>query len=289
MAKKKAYPKLPRVHIACFDDGHIVPGMMSWLVNRLGWSMGNYLDPDPTTINYYAPYTMFARYGSSVGKSMAWFTHMETSNPAKMNIWQQAKQSIDLPLLTAPVYQSDLPRYAMITPGIDHDYFKPAKKKLPGRGIVGIVGVPQPRKGVELAQAIQGLDVVNEVVTVGGDWGYPIMKRISYSDMPEFYAGIDLLVCTSLEEGIPAPPFEALACGVPVVIPTAVGALDLLPDEFGIARYEKGNISHMLEQVHLHLDQTPNHDRSVLRDYVAPFTIDAWCESHAEAIRILNE
>lgn len=287
MAKKKASPKLPQVHIACFDDGHIVPRMMSWLVDGLGWSIGDYIHPDSDVINYYGPYTMFGRYGRSAGKSTGWFTHMETANPAKMNIWKQASQVVDLPLLTSDVYRNDVPKYFMLVPGVDQSHFVPVKAKLPGKGIVGIVGVPSQRKGLELAQAIQDFEVVSKAIFVGGNWtGYAESTYIPYEQMPDFYSQLDVLVCTSLEEGIPAPPFEALACGVPVVVPKNVGALNLLPSDTGIYHYDKNDINSMYEQIALAISQ--KHDRATLRDYVAPYTVQAWCESHAEAVRALN-
>ena len=42
-------------------------------------------------------------------------------------------------------------------------------------------------------------------------------KMIPHSEMPEFYASIDIYVCASLCEGTPNPVLEAMACGVPVI------------------------------------------------------------------------
>lgn len=42
-------------------------------------------------------------------------------------------------------------------------------------------------------------------------------QNYSYDTMQQFYDQIDLLVCTSLSEGGPLGPFEAIACGVPVI------------------------------------------------------------------------
>ena len=52
---------------------------------------------------------------------------------------------------------------------------------------------------------------------------------IAHEDMPEYYNGIDIYVCTSRTEGTPNTVLEAMACGVPV-ISTDVG---IVPEVFG--------------------------------------------------------
>jgi MoaA/NifB/PqqE/SkfB family radical SAM enzyme/GT2 family glycosyltransferase len=54
-------------------------------------------------------------------------------------------------------------------------------------------------------------------------------QHIWYEEMPEYYATIDVYVCTSQIEGTPNPVLEAMACGVPV-ISTDVG---IVPEVFG--------------------------------------------------------
>ena len=273
-----------KVHIACHDDGHIIPRMYGWLRDVLGWSMGPYVSRESGVINYYAPYTMFGAYGRIGGNSMAWFTHKESANAAKLSIWQNAKQHITMPLVTSPIYQQEL-NATLITPGIDQDHFKPRGKQ-PGKGVVGVVGTYQPRKGPDLAAALQSDKAVKNLQIVGDDWpGFDSLK-IPYADMPSFYCGLDLFVCTSTEEGIPAPPLEALACGVPVAIPTNVGMLDLLPDEPGIYRYEAGDEKGLKTAVKAAL--AGKYSRNTLRDYVAPYTILAWVESHQRIIEQIS-
>ncbi|WP_175483230.1 glycosyltransferase family 4 protein [Salinihabitans flavidus] len=57
----------------------------------------------------------------------------------------------------------------------------------------------------------------------------PRVGRIPFSDMPDFYRGLDIFVCTSAIEGTPNTVLEAMACGVPV-ISTDVG---IVPEIFG--------------------------------------------------------
>lgn len=43
------------------------------------------------------------------------------------------------------------------------------------------------------------------------------VSRVSFEDMPNYYAGVDVLVVASKNEGTPNPILEAMACGVPIV------------------------------------------------------------------------
>ena len=51
---------------------------------------------------------------------------------------------------------------------------------------------------------------------------------LPYEKMPDFYRGLDVLLCLSREEGGYLPILEALACGVPVFT-TRVGYAEVLP------------------------------------------------------------
>lgn len=55
------------------------------------------------------------------------------------------------------------------------------------------------------------------------------LAPLSQQQMVEWYNTIDVLVCTSISEGTPMPPLEAMACGRPVVT-TPVGDM---PDVLG--------------------------------------------------------
>lgn len=54
-------------------------------------------------------------------------------------------------------------------------------------------------------------------------------RYIPHTEMPDYYAKLDVLVCVSKIEGTPNPVLEAMACGVPV-ISTDVG---IVPQAFG--------------------------------------------------------
>lgn len=54
-------------------------------------------------------------------------------------------------------------------------------------------------------------------------------RCLSEEDMVKFYNSVDVFLCTSITEGAPLPPIEAMACGRPVVT-TAVGDMPRLVD-----------------------------------------------------------
>jgi hypothetical protein len=282
---------VPKVSISCFDDQNIVPRMMRWLEAHLGWQVIDGITQDPATITYYAPYTMIGRYGQATGKSMAWLTHYEVGNLPKMQLWDRAVQQVDLPLITAPLYGTQVgSAHCLLTPGIDQAHFKLSRKKRPGKGVIGLVGVPQPRKGTQLASLISQLPGVSQVVAVGGAWAeVPGSRRIPYEEMPDFYAQLDLMVCTSTIEGIPAPPLEALACGVPVVVPSGVGIMSQLPPGPAVHHFIPGEPDSLSQTILEALQASSGLARSAAREVVAEYTVEAWCSSHQVALEMLLE
>jgi len=82
---------------------------------------------------------------------------------------------------------------------------------------------------------------------------------------------------------VPMPPLEALACGVPIVIPQSVGMLDELPELPGIYRYKCGDYDDLRAACQLALSERGTHDREALRQVVAHHTPVNWCAAHVAA------
>ena len=80
----------------------------------------------------------------------------------------------------------------------------------------------------------------------------PQIKRIKFEDMPAFYRGLDVFVCTSAIEGTPNTVLEAMACGIPVVS-TDVGIVsDALGDfqkRFIVSRANIGEFSDRVAEI----------------------------------------
>lgn len=129
------------------------------------------------------------------------------------------------------------------------------------------VGTIEPRKNVAalvraFERAVLDAALPHHLYLVGGrGWGADAVQaalhqsRVRYrchvlgyvdsEDLPLYYAGADVFVYPSLEEGFGLPPAEAMACGTPVItsntssLPEVVGhaAITVDPnDENGLAR-----------------------------------------------------
>lgn len=271
------------VHIVCIDDGHIVPRMSRWLVDAHGWSMSE-RPADGADANYYLPYTAVT-YGLVDTLTVARFTHYETGNSGKTHLWRLAAERVDLRLYTADVYCDRLQAKGLtykLTPGIDQDKFviKDIEK---ARGSVGVAGIASPRKGAEMLEALP--DEADLTVAGRGVWNET--PATWQDDMTAWYNALDVYLCTSFVEGEPMPPLEALACGTKVVIPDGVGIMDELSEQPGIRHYEAGDKVDMRRALQMALEDEP--PRKTLRDAVANYTIDAWCDSHARALAKLLE
>lgn len=277
------------IHICCPDDRHIVPRMAHWLAEGNGWSISERPEPG-AALNYFMPYLAWAAGPRIDTRQAGWFTHHEPGT-AKGEIWLQTAHRFDLRCTAAPLYLDNLRSYGravLITAGVDQEHFSPRhSRKKSKRPVIGFSGVGQPRKGIELANGLQEAGLRAELTAAGRDWGDIPATWIDYRDMPAFYSGLSVYVCTAVIEGIPAPPLEALACGIKVVIPAGVGMLGELPEMEGVRHYTAGNYDSLLTALHLALaDEVAP---AALRDVVAPYTVQAWCDSTRAAVEELLE
>ena len=105
----------------------------------------------------------------------------------------------------------------------------------------------------------------------------------SWQDLPDFFKSLDVYVSTATIEGGPMTTLEALATGVPVVIPEGVGLHDELPRVDGIHRYRAGDADDLARAVDLALATCAAVDRAALRRAIEPHSVGAWCAGHAQA------
>ena len=266
------------VHIVCPDDKHIIPRMMGWLATENGWSISEHVDPSADAL-YFAPYLACNNRFPEGPLLTGWFTHYESRNHGKTNTWKKAAQHFDLRLFTAPVYGDMLRAQGpatQILPGADHKLFKlPRGRKK--RGQIGVAHVRSIRKGPHLVDA---LDIAHsdKLLVLDGRR----RSLIPYEEMPAFYGELGVYVCTSDEEGIPAPLLEAMLCGANVVAPIDVGIEPLLRGLPGVFSYAVGDSEAMLGAVDLALES--GEKPKSIRDAALPFSVELWAHSNRAAI-----
>jgi len=215
-----------------------------------------------------------------------WFTHHEPHQEWKAFWWELAEQNVDMRITAARMYLEELSGFgqaALCRPAIDPQFKrgKRVKNEKPKVGVSGFVH-PGGRKGEKLVARLAGSKLGRRIELVGSGRGWPCPTRLyDWGELPGWYNSLDLFLCTSSIEGIPMPPLEALACGVPVVIPWGVGLLDDLPETDGIYRYAHDDFDGMQKTIEQAL--AGKHDSSLLAASVAGYSASAWAEDHKQA------
>ena len=283
---------MSRIHIVCSDttSDQILARLASLLAEGNGWTLGP--EPDENAeVNVFFPYLEWRKTHWHQTLTAAWFTHKEDTVPAKAAIWDATAPEVDLRVTSAAMYEEMLAPYGPTEWAplpVDCDKFRIAdspRNTFPTIGVSGMV-YPGGRKGEHLvsrlAQEHSGWRIK------GAGQGWPVeTERYLWPHMQKFYQGLDVFLCTSEIEGGPVTVLEAMACGVPVVMPWHVGHLDELGDCDGIYRYEAGDYEEMCEQIAYALVAPCDPDQ--LREDVADRTADEWCEGWAWAVATLTK
>jgi len=282
-----------RVHIVCQNmaSDRIIPRMARLLRDRLGWTLsaapGKSYD-----VLYLSAYFEAQRIKPWPETPVAaYFTHREETPPGnnKAKVFDAVGQRVDLRIATCKLYGDYLEQYgptAQIAAPLERERFTLVKKPKHRVPVVGFSGYTyrNHRKGEDLAKWLIESELGPRVEWRASGRGWPVpTRRYAWSRMPAYYQGLDVLVCPSRVEGIPMPPLEALACGIPIVIPRGVGLLDELPDIRGIYRFEKGDRASLLKAVRKAVFPATKVDREALRAATAPYSTEAWVGDHERA------
>ena len=125
------------------------------------------------------------------------------------------------------IYEHTGRRSAVINPGIDLDIFRPLKSEKDDIKTVLCLGVNIIWKGN--ADVVKAMEIVYEKykkvkllivgrakIEVNSEIPHE-QRQASDEELAQLYSSCDVYVLGSWYEGCPAPPLEAMACGVPVV------------------------------------------------------------------------
>ena len=280
------------VHIVCSvpEEDRILPRMAKMLSDCTGWTLGAHARGN-CDLNLFLPYLDYTPCGT---KTAAYFTHYDSPYPGKVARWDRAAREVDLRIVTARRYGEMLApsgATAYCPPPLDRVRFSPGAPVRGNRTTVGFSGFVDggdSRKGQDLAAKLVAEFRALNWTAIGRGWPVPT-EKIADSALPGWYRTLNLFICTSRVEGVPYPPLEALACGVPVIIPQGVGMLDDLPTLRGIYRFQPGDYDSLRAALARALAEMGLPDRDDLRAATEPYTADAWAVAHEQAIEsILN-
>jgi len=251
------------------------------LVDELGWSHSKKPVPG-VDVTYYFPYLTLG-LGPDPGRTMAFFTHRDVGRPEKVEAWDHADARVDMRTVCSRLYWRQLgsPKI-IVTPDIQLEKF------VPGDGhrhaVVGTDGFTYPagRKGEALFGRLMRHPVMHNVDFEAAGRGWPCECRLwPWDRLHEFFQRLSVYVSTSTIEGTGHGPMQALACGVPTVIPMGVGVFDEL-EGMGIHRYEAGNLDQLVLAVEdAMMDSTPPED---IRECVTKYTHAAWLRTNEAAV-----
>ena len=303
-----------RVNVVCrnMDADRVIPRFSRYLAD-LGWTLtrkpvGGH---DVTYLSAYFETQVCKGWppkpGGPLGLVAAYFTHLEKmpKGNAKAQLFHAVAGQVQLRVATARMYAEMLEAYGptvQILPPVERQALtppansevRPSPKAGGGRRRVraGFSGYTygNGRKGEALAKGLVATKVGKKLQWKASGRGWPVPTRsYKWAEMPDFYRSLDILVCTASVEGVPMPPLEALSCGVSVVIPRGVGLLDELPDVMGITRYDRGDPVSLMGALVYAVAARGDVDPEALRAVTEPFSVEAWCEGHEEAIERLLE
>jgi len=286
-----------RVNVVCrnLNDDRVIPRFARYLRDANGWTLS--AAPQSGFDVYY----LSGYFEAQVCKPWpsapvaALFTHREEEPPgnAKAKLFDAVAKRVQLRVTMCRLYAGPLSQYGpTIQPPlpVERERFTIAEQRSGQRPVVGLAGYTyrNHRKGEDLARALLASKAAQGVEWRASGRGWPVTtKQYAWRDMPEFYQGLDILVSTSLVEGGPMPPLEALSCGVSVVVPRGVGLLDELPDALGIHRYERGDAADLARALREALTARGEVNRETLRAVTERYTVEAWCAAHEAAMESL--
>jgi len=293
---RQAKGRCVRVHIVApqWDEDKIIPRLAGHLVRAHGWSMSGAPD-NMADCNVFFPYLMWRRSRFLTTPTIGFFTHREENWPEKEQQWAESAMRMGLRVSMCAKYLRELLPYGRsirIPPPVELDKFVLADRMHPKRdrpllGFSGFVYKRSGRKGEGLAARLQEQEGQRYELCAAGE-GWPISTKFyTWAHMQRFYRKLDVYVCTAMVEGGPVTPLEALATGVPVVVPRGVGLLDELPEVEGVYRYPRGDYDGMIRAIRQAVEVPGNPEE--LRRVVEYYTVDRWNQSWLEAVESMVE
>lgn len=278
-----------RVNIVCrnWESDRVLPRFARHLAERNGWALSKRCAAG-YDVNYLMAYFELQLNEKFDGRMASYFTHMEKDPAsAKVKLYNRVASTV---WLRIGMNQGQLPhlrRYgqsAALPLPLERDYFRLRGDNSRGTPIIGFSGYTYRtgRKRTDLVQRLMR-DFAGRATFKASGRGWPCPTRMyRWEEMSDFFRSLDLYVCTSEAEGAPMTTLEAMACGVPVVIPAEVGIHPQIPDAKGVYRYPVGNYKALKGAVRDAVRNLGKHDRAAIRKATRPHSVQAFCDSNRQ-------
>lgn len=236
-------------------------------------------------ITHYLPYTEMP--DNPKHPCTTWLSHQEKRQELYDKFIYAAKMA-DLAISQSKKYTDlmishGIKNVVQIIPGVDINKFhiRSTERQKNDKLIVGYVGKQyssSERKNLKLLEQISKLPFV-EFKATGG--------RIRETDLPKFYASVDLIVSPSLIEGGPMAIQESLAVGTPVMCFADVGmANEFVAGIFTVPYNDDKSFFNRLEEFWANKDYMKFRRPEVmmaLRKQVESFTWENFVANHDKA------
>jgi glycosyltransferase involved in cell wall biosynthesis len=247
--------------------------------------------PDPSAdINYRMLYMQGHEPVDTI--TGAWFTHWPTT-VHKRNVYTKVAGEMDFATYSTPKYEHILEELHdgqpyFLNAVVDRDKFiiqPKIKRKKPVIGFVGYMS-EKGRKQPELVQQL--INSLPNLNFIAAGRGWPCFTyHYDWSELQDFYANIDVWVCTSKAEALPAPLLEALSCGTKVVMPIGCGLASEFRESIGVRFYNPNSLYDLITTLKVALYDNANPD--YLRSLTEIYSIENWQKNHKDVFRKVLE
>lgn len=270
-------------------DGRPWPRFTRYLHDALGWTYDHHFDPT-ADVNYVLTSTTGWRrwahpWLQRSGKLACRFGGRPDYG-LKARLWDEGMLAVDLRVTEAHQFAQEFAEYGPSARlpffAFERDLFTIRERPTNAKPTIGLAGFAAPRgMGVEMAKHLACYpDAQDWRIKVAGEkWPIP-HKLYAYHKLPGFYQSLDVYLLARQGRSASTSVFQALACGVPVVVPSGVPAYNELLNAFGIYRYPMGNFDDMVDVLRICLGNLRKHNRQMLRGVTVGMTPENLCAEH---------
>lgn len=272
------------------NDGRPWPRFARYLHKALSWTYDHHFNPK-ADVNYFMVATTGWRrkahpWTERSGKMACRFGDRPPYG-LKARLWDEGMLAVDLRVTEAHRFAHEFaefgPSERLPFFAFERDLFTIGPKPQNAKPTIGVAGFAAPRgMGVEMAKHLAYYPDARDWRIKAAGTGWPIpCKRYDYHKLPAFYGSLDVYLLARQGRSASTSVFQALACGVPVVIPVGMPAMsELLPFMRGIYRYSMGDFDGMIWKLRRCLQNAGKHDREALRALTEDMTSKNLCAEH---------